>query len=509
MKTGNWRSLLRSEKKDRTPEVPVMMPQSAEQSTGWTEERIRQLFDKCADVTIKRYELGGPDQRQPLLTVSCDGMTDVKQMNEYVLPRLERMTYESTFDPTQHAELALTRFERTKEIITRVFSGQLVLYFIKLQQWFALDISDPPKRMPMESNTELSIKGPRDGFIEELQTNVALVRKRLRTNSLRYEQFTIGKKSESKVALLYIEGFARQDFVDEARKRLQHLELEVLFSSAQLEEALSDSSYTLFPLLTYSGRPDFVVDCLIRGRFAIIADGAPIAVIAPVNLTLLLKSPEDIYFPFPIVTFELMIRMAGLLIALYLPGFWIALASFNLEQIPFPLLATLVVTRLGLPLPGPLEAFLMLGLFELFREAGVRLPKAVGQTIAVVGGIVVGDAVIRAGLASTTMLIVAAITAVATFTLVNQTLSSAVSIIRLLVMICAATLGMYGFILALIAIVLHLSKLQSFGVPYLTPMSPTRPKDLFAALFQRPLRHEANRPQFLQSEDANSRGGDS
>lgn len=471
-----------------------------------TEEGLRQLFDKCADINIHQYQLGEPAYSQTVILVYCEGLADTKQINQYVLPRLESMIHETKFDPELSIELELTRLTQMEEIVIRVFSGQLVLYFSSLNALFALDIAAPPKRVPSESNTEISIKGSKDAFVESLQTNVALVRSRLRTTSLRYEQFTIGTRSESKVALLYIEDFIRPEILAEARTRLNDIETDTLLGSSQLEELLSDSCYSLFPLLSYTGRPDFVVDCLVHGRFAILVEGSPMAVIAPVNLTLLLKSPEDIYSPFYIVSFELFIRIIGLMIALYLPGFWVALATYNMEQLPFQLLATLVMTRHGLPLPGPLEAFLMLGLFELFREAGIRLPKGVGQTIAVVGGIIVGDAVITAGLASTTMLVVCALTAVATFTIVNQTLGGAVTIVRFIVLLCSALLGMYGFILASIAIVLYLSKLESFGVPYLSPVSPLKPKDLLAAIFKKPLKN-SSKPKFLWEADSNKQGG--
>ncbi len=509
MRRRMWNKFMAKDREDRTHEVSSMIPDAASDNRSWTEEGLRQLFKKCADVKITRFELGEPDDPQPVLLIACMGLSDARQINEYVLSKLERMQIGSALSPKLHADLAMTAFEETEEIILRVFSGQLVLYFVNQQALFALDIANPPVRMPAESSTELSIKGPRDGFIEDLDVNVALVRKRLRTNALCYEQFIVGKKSESRVALLYIEDMIQPAYVDEARKRIKHLEMEVLFGSAQLEEVLSDGSYSVFPLITYTGRPDFVVDCLIHGRLAIIVDGSPTAVIAPVNLTLLMKSPEDIYFPFQVVSFEMMIRMIGLIIALFLPGFWVAIASYNLEQIPFPLLATLVIARHGLPMPGPLEAFLMFGLFELFREAGVRLPKAVGQTIAVVGGIIVGDAVIRAGLASTTMLIVTSVTAVATYTLVNQTLSSGVTMVRLFILICAASLGMYGFVLGAIAVILHLSKLESFGVPYLAPLSPLKLKDLVGAIFKKPVRYGEEQPQFLKSEGSRQKEGGS
>ena len=478
-----------------------------DQNNLLTEESLRQMFRNNADVVIHRYQFGDRRQTQTVLLVYCEGLANTQQIHQFVLPRLEKWAAGMNREPDTGMELELIRFEQKQEIIPRVFSGQLVIYFAGHQHLFAMDIADPPSRSPEDSNTEISIKGPRDGFVETLQTNVALVRKRLPVTSLRYEQFTIGTVSQSKVALLYIDGKIQPAIVDEARRRLNNIDIDVLLGSTQLEEMLSDSTLSLFPLVTYTGRPDFVADSLVRGRFAILVDGSPMAVIAPVNFSMLLKSPEDLYSPFFFASFEMVVRMAGLAISLLLPGFWVALASFNMEQLPFPLLATLVTARHGLPLPGPLEAVLMLGLFELFRESGIRLPKAIGQTMAVVGGIVVGDAVIRAGLASTTMLIVSAVTAVATFTLVNQTLTGSVTVIRFAVLLCSSFLGMYGFIMGLIAIIIYMSRLESFGVPYLAPVSPVSPKELLGAIFRKPMKFGSKKQSILQSKNPNREGG--
>lgn len=474
----------------------------------WTPEGIRHLFRDSADFIMEKYELGDTEHLQIVFFLYCEGLAETKRINQYVLPRLVRLINDN-FSMELDKKLKLARMRQTEEIVDRVFSGQLVLYFENLNVMYAMDIADPPQRQPEESNTEISIKGPKDAFVEELSINVALIRKRLRSNSLCYEQFTIGKRSRSKVALLYIKDITRSEIVNEARTRLQHIDIDLLFSSSQLEEILADTSRSLFPLLHYTTRPDFVVDCLIRGRFAVIVEGAPTAVIGPANLTLLLKTPEDFYIPFYMGTFGLLFRFAGLLISILLPGFWIALASFNIEQLPYPFVATISLSRIGLPMPAPLEGFLMIALFELFREAGERLPKAVGQTVAVVGGIVVGDAAIRAGLASTTFLVIAAVTAVSSFTLVNQSLVGSVSLIRLFVMLCSSSLGMYGFILSLIAITLYLSSLESFGIPYLAPLSPIRWKDIILAFVRLPWYKKNLRPEILQTKDATRKERDS
>ncbi len=317
----------------------------------WTPDGIRNLFRQSADVKMETYEPGEAEHAQTLHLLYCEGLTDTRKINE-VLRRLEKMVDGGRIGVLDR-KWKVSRVEQPQQIVQQVFSGKLILYFEDLDLVYDMDLADPPHRAVEESNTEISIKGPKDAFVEELNTNVALVRKRLRSNSLRYEPFTIGKRSQTKVALLYIEDITQPRIVEEARRRLRNIDFDLIYSSSQLEEMLADRSLSFFPLLDYTTRPDYVVDSLVRGRFAVLVEGAPSAIIGPANLLLLLKTPEDSYFPYYMGTFSLFVRFAGLAISLLLPGFWVALASFNMDQIPYPLVATIAMSRIGLPLPAP------------------------------------------------------------------------------------------------------------------------------------------------------------
>lgn len=469
-----------------------------------TPDAIQELFRGSEDFMMSRYELGEGERSSTVYLLYCDGMIKIMEINETVLPLLRKLLTET--DSSEKLELKINvRRMKQEELELQVFSGQLVIYLERLGLLYSMDLADIPQRQPQESSTEMAIKGPKDAFVEELSSNIALVRKRLPTTSLCCERFRIGKRSQTEVALMYIRDIANPNMIEEARKRLNGIDVDLLLGSSPLEEMLADKSVSLFPLLSYSTRPDFIVDALVRGRFAVIAGGAPTAIIAPGNLFFMLRSAEDAYFPYLPSSFGIIFRYIGLLIALFLPGFYIAATSFNVEQLPYPLLATIGESRIGLPFPGPLEAFIMVGMFEVFREAGERLPKAVGSTVAVVGGIVVGEAAIRAGLASTTLIVVAAITGVATFTLVNQSLVFAVSIVRLFVMICSSFLGMYGFMLSVMGILLYLASLSSFGLPYLAPLSPIQWKDLAFAFSRLPWVKKYERPQMLSTIDGTRR----
>nr|WP_239565966.1 spore germination protein [Paenibacillus sacheonensis] len=387
------------------------------------------------------------------------------------------------------------------QLSSLVFNGDLLLFDSEAACCYVQYVADPPQRSPEESVTETSSKGARDGFTESLAINVALIRKRLLTPTLKVESFTIGVRSQTQVCLLYIQDIANKGAVDEARARLRKIQLDALITSSQLEEALSDKSLCVVPLIDNTGRPDFASEYLTGGRFAILLDGSPLAIIAPITLTSLVKSPEDGYYRSIISSFQRIIRLFGWYLALFLPGFYVALTGFNFEQIPLPLLATIATNRIGLPTSVPFEALAVLVLFELFKEAGLRLPKSVGPTVTVVGGIIVGDAAIRAGITSPTVTVVAATTVIAGYTLVNPTLSGVVSIIRILILIVSSILGMFGFFMAVFFVVAYLSDLKSFGVPYLSPLSPPSWADITGALLKKPADRIRKRAQNLHLQD--------
>jgi len=458
-----------------------------EMSNGESEARINfdlwmGMVKQCGDVTIQSFMVGkNVDVKVDLFY--CMGMVDNRALIIGILQELERWHSQ---DGHSNIPVIIPLSSDVDELqaFQMLASGTLIACIDGC--WFHVNINSPPGREPEESTMEVSLKGPRDGFVEKLETNLALVRRRLRTPDLRCEFMTIGSKTKTEIVLLHLAGKASKSLVDEARRRLQSIDIEALYGASQLEELISDRPRSLFPLVDYIGRPDYVVQTLMSERVVVLVDGSPSAIIAPATLTLLIKSPEDTHLPYYFVSLERLLRLLGLVLALCVPGFWVALSSFNTDQLPFNLLATVSISRAGLPLSVPLEMFLMLTMFELFREAGVRLPRPVGQTVSVVGGLIVGDAAIRAGLTSPTMLVTAAVTAVATFTLVNQSLNGSVSVLRLFILALSSVLGLFGFFIGLFAVIVYICSLESFGHPYMLPIAPIKWKKVLGALIQLP-----------------------
>ncbi|QDS37799.1 spore germination protein [Brevibacillus brevis] len=440
------------------------------------EEELREKFAHCADVVFTRTVTS---EDQPVLMLYCEGLADVRQLQDTALPQLERFLAIGDLRSLPLFPL----FTNPELWIERLFAGDLLI-FIGDSPPFAWDISNRPERGTEEANTEISIKGPRDGFVEDLSTNVALVRKRMRTITLAYEPFVLGTRSRTRVAMMYITDGVSPDLVEMMRERLLGCTNKKILNSAILEKLLSDNTHSLFPLVDYTGRPDYAIYMLLQGKVVVLVDGSPLALVAPVTLLQLIKSPEDDQYPVTYVWLERMLRLGGFWIAIFLPGFWIALSAYNVEQFPFQLLATVTQGRKGLPFSAPMELFLILFIFEFLREAGARLPKNVGQTLALVGALIIGDASIRAGLTSPSMLFIGSLTVVASFTLVNQSLSGAVTAARFAVFFLSAIIGMYGFILGMIAIVYYLSTLTSFGRSYILMGSSNSLSTLFNVLFK-------------------------
>ncbi|MCM3494629.1 spore germination protein [Paenibacillus sp. FSL M7-1455] len=474
---------------------------------------ILNLFSRCADVKHHTYTLNALEERSSVLFVFCEGMSDSQHMiHEVVLPRLQRFyeTYGFT-DAGMLQTASQLQLERLpdddwqRKATQHVFEGKLLMYIPALRVICSVDIAKLPARKPEESNVEVSVRGAKDCFVEELATNAALIRKRLKSPSLAYEQMVLGERTQTRIGLMYMYDIADPKVIQEVKQRLQKITIDGVFSATELEEMI-EPTWALFPLMAYTGRPDFTVNCLMNGRFVLLVDGTPAALIGPANLLLLIKTPEDIHFTALSSTFGQMLRLLGLFVSLMLPAFWLCLLSYHQDQLPFYLLATLTVNRLGIPLSTGLEMFLALIFLEMLREAGVHLPSSIGSTLTVVGGLILGDAAIRAGILSPGIVIIGAITHVFGATLTNQALGGAVSILRIILFIFSCIFGLYGFFLGVFLLLVLLASLQSFGVPYLAPMSPPFFKDLPHALFRLPLAWKRKRPEMLHTIDDTNRG---
>ncbi|MEH7114290.1 spore germination protein [Neobacillus niacini] len=436
--------------------------------------KLKEWFQNSSDIVLQTKSYKTKFLTYSLAFLYCPNLVDTKAINETILPTInEAIGKEGGLTIERLSNLIgitkLRDFENIKnEIEQRLFSGECVILNEETMDIFFIPVSNFPKRSPEESNIETSARGPRDGFVENISDNMTLIRQRLKTTSLKSIEYTIGERSKTKVLLLYMEDIINPSILNEVQSRLRSITIDILISSNQLEEMIYDHPYSIFPLMDAVGRPDHIVQSLNQGRFAILVDGNPTVLIGPTSLTQLLISPEDVHNSFFYISFVRLLRIFALGTTIFLPGFFIALVTFQTEQIPFTLIATIAMSRKGLPLSATMEAFIMITMFELFKEAGLRLPKAVGTTVAVLGGLIIGDAAIRAGLTSASLLVVISITVISGYTLINQNLAGNVLLLRYLVLFLSSMFGIYGFFLSFYTIITLAISLESFGQPYLS-----------------------------------------
>lgn len=429
---------------------------------------LKKLFQKSADIQFQDYVFN----QNKVHFITCDAMIDQQMLNEVIIRRIQYLydhLDETPFEENIKNQLhipALQKVQDKADAITLVYTGSLLLYFEEEGLLYASNIAKKPNRNPEETRMEVLVKGPRDNFIEDIRVNIALLRKRLPTNSFCVEKVELGKRSKTNVAILYFDDIVDMDILHGIKKQLAAVDTDIVFSGDVLMERINKNS-KLFPKFDYTGRPDYAIQALIRGRFLMFVDGVAYAMITPVNLFLLLKSAEDNEYPIIFSSIERLLRILGILIGLLLPAFWLSLTTYHQNQLPFQLLATVVQAKTGLPLPSSLEMLIMLLMFELFREAGLRLPSVIGGTISVVGGLIIGDAAIRAGVTSPEMIVVIAISTIASFTLVNQSLVTTISLLRVTFIIASAFFGLFGFFVSLFFTLLYLCNIRIYGYSYM------------------------------------------
>jgi hypothetical protein len=474
-----------------------------------SEVQLRNLFSNCHDVYFKKIPICTEGKFQHVLLFYCDGLTDGQAIQQVVFTKVKYLYNNhlseedllKIFPQFQKTEATITE----KEMVNRVFFGEVFLFFRPANILLSVDLSDSPKRLPEEPNTEVSIRGPRDGLIEDISTNVSLIRKRLRTNDLCYEQFLIGDQMKCKVGLLYVTSKIEPAIIEEVKSRIEQISSSDINSTIQLEEVLTRKKKTLFPLFVNTGRPDFAAKALLNGRFLLLLDGLPSGIIGPINFTFLLNTPEDANTHIAFVFLERILRIFGFVLSIFLPGFWVAITTFHQDQIPYTLLSTIVLTRQGVPFSAGLEAVIMLGIFEIFREAGARLPQAIGQTLSVIGGLIIGQAAISAGLTAPGVLVVVGISVVSNYVLVDQTLAGSVTLLRFFVLFISIFFGLYGYLISFFLLLIYMANLKSFNIPYLSPASPFILRDFKNILIRTPNGENKDKSSILKTDRQGSK----
>ncbi|MGG3506282.1 spore germination protein [Paenibacillus lautus] len=354
-----------------------------------------------------------------------------------------------------------------------LLKGKCLLVISKTNQVLLLDTAKTPHRNVMEPLIESTVRGPQEGFTEDIAINLSLLRKRINTVFLRIEQVIIGTEAETKVTLLFLENLAPMAVVDEFRSRVRSIQIDSVLDSAYVEEWIQDRTFSPFSTLLNTERPDIVASHLLEGRVGVLVDGSPNALVGPVTFFQFFTAPEDYYQRAGIATLLRWLRMLSYMLSVFVPSLYIAVTTYHQELLPHSLLINLSAQREGVPFPAFVEAIIMMVTFEVLREAGLRMPRIAGQAISIVGALVLGEAAVRAGLITAAMVIVVAITAISNFVAPSYSFGITQRLLQFFYMGLTGFMGLFGLLCGVLFTVLHLASIKSFGVPYLSPVAPT------------------------------------
>lgn len=374
-----------------------------------------------------------------------------------------------------------------EEMLQQILEGNTVILFDEIEFFLAYTTYGPEGRAIQEPTSQTVIRGPKEGFTEKIENNISQIRRRIKDKSLRIEPLKLGTITKTDVALLYMEGIALESNIKEVRKRLSEIQIDGILEGQNIEELIRDDTYSLFPTIYNTERPDNVSAALLEGKIAIIVDGTPYVLTVPTTFMEFFISSEDYYHSIYDSALFRLVRLLSFFLTVFVPGIYIALTTFDQELIPTPLLLNIAAQREGVPLPTFWEGILMEVTFEILREAGTRMPRAIGPAISIVGALVLGQAAVQAGFVSAAMVIVVSITAIASFCIPNTAMADALRMTRFIVMVLAAYMGLYGIFICMFGLVFHLCKLKSIGVPYMAPVAPVISKKNTDHIFRVPL----------------------
>lgn len=335
-----------------------------------------------------------------------------------------------------------------------------------------------------DPDSETTIQGPREGFVEDIFTNTSLIRRQIRVPHLWIESIEVGDLTKTMVAVAYIKGLVDEKLLQELWERLKGIKTDAIFGSGYIKEFITDEPFSIFPLLMRTERPDIVGSVILEGRVAIFVDGSPHVLILPAELPMFLQSPDDYYEDAIAGSFIRLLRWMAVIISVLLPSFYVATVNFHQELLPTALLLRITSSREGVPFPVFAEILIMELLFEILREAGIRLPATIGPAISIVGALVLGEAAIRAGMVSPAVVIVIAMTAIAGFTTPIYSMSIAFRLTRFAFTILAAILGLFGIQFGVLLLIIHLCSIRTFGIPYMVPIAPFVMEDMKDNVFR-------------------------
>ena len=463
-------------------------------------QKILDLFNKNAEVEVRKFFVC--EKHINLFVIDClinkelfasgiiggiNKLEESKNPQEKIIDKLEKELI---------AVSTIKRIKEEKEIQEEIFNGGVIIQ-IEGEEWLlAVNTAGYSKRAITEPPTASVVRGPREGFIEDIETNISLIRRRLKTPSLAIKRLTVGERTNTSIALVYLDDVVNHKVVKELEKNIKSIDIDGVIDSYYLEELLTKSSSKFFKKLGNTEKPDVLTAKILEGRVGIIVDGSPIVLSAPFILFEDMQSPGDYYDIPQRTSFVRFVRFVGLILAILLPGMYVALQSYHYRVLPINFLITLLSSIEGISFPPILEILFVLFLFEILNEASVRMPKQLGMALSIIGALVLGDTAVQAGIITPPSIVVVAISGITLYIIPNE--SSEASLLRTLFTIVGGVAGFYGIFLGFIILATHLVSIQSYFAPYMAPYAPSVDIDKKDGFTKKPLSYMSTRPQSLR-----------
>jgi len=400
----------------------------------------------------------------------------------------------------------LSETDKMEDILYFIMAGDTAIFIEGYPKAIIVATRGFPNRGIQAAETEVVVQGPREAFSEVMRFNTALIRRRIRDTGLKVKQSRIGTRSQTDIAIMYVEGIVRPEILEEVELRLKEINIDGIMDSGCVEQLIEENWLSPFPQAQLTERPDKAASALLEGRIAIIVDNSPFVILVPVSLNCFFQASEDYYSRWQVMSITRVLRFIGAFIAVALPALYVAIALYHPSMIPLAMVSKLAEASMAVPFPAVLEIFMLDAAFELLREAGIRLKTASGGTIGIVGGLIIGQAAVEAGLVSPIVVIIVALTGIATFSIPNVSLVYGFRLAKYALLLLSAGLGFLGLWIGLLLVLIHLASLRSFGFPYLMPFAASelsKGEDLKDSIFRLPLFMLKKRPFFANPRQSN------
>ncbi|MEH7273938.1 spore germination protein [Neobacillus vireti] len=475
---------------------------------------LKDTLGKSSDIIIREIRFGKEGSIKAGV-IYTDGLTDTPSLQNFILETLmldiKEIDLQQKRSPEQNLirilkDVALTVGE-IKEvtsidvILTSLLSGDTIILLDGYAQGLIISNRQWAERGVTEPTAQTVVRGPREGFTENLRINTALIRRKLKDPNLWLESKVIGTRTKTNIAIVYINDIADDKIVKEVHLRLDRINIDGILESGNIEGLIQDSTYSPFSTIYNTERPDVVAAALLEGRIAILVDGTPFVLLVPALFIQFFQSPEDYYERTVFGSLIRTLRFVAFIISLLAPALFIAITTYHQSMLPPSLLISLAAQREGVPFPAFVEALIMEVTFEILREAGIRMPRSIGTAMSIVGAFVIGTAAVEAGLISAMMVIIVSITAISNFVSPSYEMAIAVRILRFVFMALAASFGIFGIMVGLIALILHLCGLRSFGIPYMSPIAPFNTSDQKDTFIVLPIWKMITRPHLMNQKN--------